>query len=218
MRVAQVAQLAVVAIAALGVYSFARTARDGEARRVCTPLCSLSPNYAARNRLAPDFDLEALSGGRMSLASFEGKTVILNFWTKTCQPCLEEMPSLSDLGRMLRARGGLELVTICTDESVQDAKATLLSVLGTDDPPFIVLMDPESKVVRDRYGTRLYPETWFIDPRGVIRARVDGQRRWDEPLTVSFAESLRDPLACDVEFRRGQPIGAQAALCSRGGS
>ena len=30
--------------------------------------------------------------------TLRGKTVIMNFWTKTCRPCLEEMPSLADLG------------------------------------------------------------------------------------------------------------------------
>lgn len=217
-KLAQIAQLGVVAIAALGVYSFVRTARDGEARRVCTPLCTLGPSYAARNRLAPDFELEALNGGKVRLEDFRGKTVVLNFWTKTCQPCLDEMPALSDLGRMLRARKGVELVTICTDETKDDARGTLRSVLGTDEPPFVVLMDPDSSVVREKYGTRLYPETWFIDPRGVIRARVDGPRRWDEPITVSFAESLADPLACDIEFRRGLPTGTQASLCNPSGS
>ena len=62
MKSAQLAQLLVVAAAAFGVYSFARTARDGEARRVCTSLCALAPNYAGRNRLAPDFELPSLTG------------------------------------------------------------------------------------------------------------------------------------------------------------
>ena len=34
------------------------------------------------------------------------------------------------------------------------------------------------KVVGDSFGTKLYPETWFIDPKGVVRARVDGARSW----------------------------------------
>ncbi len=210
---AQLAQLVIVAVAALAVYSFARTARDAESRRVCAPLCAIAPNYAARNRRAPDFELTSLDGERVKLSSFRGKVVIMNFWTKTCQPCLEEMPSLADLGRMLKTRQGIELVTLCTDESAEDAKNTLQSVIGTKDPPFIVLMDPDGKVVRESYGTKLFPETWFIDVGGVVRARVDGPRRWDEPLSVGFAESLKDPLPCDIEFRRGRPTGAQAGLC-----
>jgi hypothetical protein len=74
-------------------------------------------------------------------------------------------------------------------------------------------MDPDGKVVRESYGTKLFPETWFIDVGGVIRARVDGPRSWDEPLSVAFAESLKDPLTCNIEFRGARPIGSQAGLC-----
>lgn len=214
MKPAQLAQLVVVAIAAVGVYSFARTARDAEARRVCTSLCALGPNYAGRNRTAPDFELSSLTGEKVRLSSFRGKVVILNFWTKTCRPCLEEMPSLAELGKIVKSHKDIELVTISTDDTVDDVRGTLMSVLGTDKPPFTVLIDEDSKIVGDRFGTKLYPETWFIDPKGVIRARVDGARNWDGSIPVGFAESLKDPYACDVGFQRGRPTGESSGLCA----
>jgi thiol-disulfide isomerase/thioredoxin len=211
---AQLAQFVVVGVAALGVYSFARTARDGEARRVCTPLCGLAPDYAARNRIAPDFELPSLTGGSFRLSSLRGKAVILNFWTKTCGPCLEEMPSLAELGKVVQGRSDVSLVTISTDESAEDVRGTLKSVLKTEDPPFVVLVDPDANIVRDKFGTRLYPETWFIDPSGVIRARVDGARNWDGSVPLDFAESLKDPLACGITFTHGRPGGELAGLCT----
>ena len=210
---AQIAQLIVVIVAALGVYSFSRTARDAESRAVCTPLCALQPDYAARNRVAPNFELDSIDGQKVKLSDFRGKSVILNFWTKTCVPCLEELPSIANLGRLLHDKKDVKLVTICTDENAEIAKTTLKSVLGGEEIPFLVLMDPDTEVVRDKYGTRLYPETWFIDSRGVIRARVDGARQWDNALTIDFAESLTKPLACDMHFVRGRPTGEQAAVC-----
>ena len=95
MHFSQVAQLGVIIFAAMGVYGFVAAARDGEVRRDCSALCALKPAYAARNRTAPDFELPALSGGKRRLSSYRGKSVILNFWTKNCRPCLEEMPSLA---------------------------------------------------------------------------------------------------------------------------
>jgi peroxiredoxin len=210
---AQIAQLIVVIVAALGVYSFSRTARDAETRAACTPLCALQPDYAARNRVAPDFELSSIDGQKFKLSDFRGRSVILNFWTKTCGPCLEELPSVANLGKLLKDKKDVALVTISTDESAEDAKATLKSVLGGDEVPFIVLIDPDAEVVRDKYGTRLYPETWFIDSRGVIRARVDGARQWDNALTIDFAESLTRPIACEMHFVRGRPTGAQAGVC-----
>lgn len=214
MKPAQLAQLVVVAIAAVGVYSFARTARDGEMRRVCTPLCAFAPNYAARNRVVPDFELASLKGEKVRFSSYRGKVVILNLWTKNCRPCLEEMPSLAELGKVLADRKDIALVTILTDESAEDIKGTLRSVLQTDDPPFVVLVDSTASVVRDKFGTTLYPETWFIDPNGIIRSRIDGARNWDTALPIEFAETLRDPIACGVSFSRGRPTGEHASICA----
>jgi len=199
----QLAQVGVIVFAATGVYGFVAAARDGESRRACSALCALKPNYASRNRMAPDFELPALSGGKLKLSSFRGKTVILNFWTKNCRPCLEEMPSLANLAKVLREHPGVVLVTVSTDDSLDDVRDTLKSVLGGD-APFIVMVDPDSKVVGERYGTKLYPETWFIDPQGVIRARFDGARDWASALSVDLAESLSAPLACGVEFAKGE--------------
>ncbi len=175
-------------------------------------MCSMRPNYANNNRLAPDFALKNLDGRTVRLSDYKGRVVILNFWTKSCRPCLEELPSLADLAKVLREHPNIDLLTISTDESAQDARETLKSVLGGD-APFEVLMDPESKVVSDKYGTQLYPETWFIDAKGVIRARVDGQRDWATALIVDMAESLTGPLACRVSFSRGEPAGPQAIFC-----
>lgn len=199
-------QLGFIILAALGVYSFVSSAREGEARRLCTPVCSLSPDYAARNRLAPDFELPDLEGRRVKLSDYRGKVVVINFWTKTCAPCLDEMPSLNDFGRALEAHPDIVLLTINTDPSAEDAKATLQSILETP-PTFVTLNDPESAVVAGRFGTKLFPETWFIDPKGVIRARIDGPRNWFDlaPLVIDFANTLTSPLACEVEFLRRQP-------------
>ncbi len=213
---AQVGQLLFIALAALAVYSFGATARDGEMRRVCTPLCAMQPNYANRNRVAPEFDLPTLNGERLKLSDLRGKVVILNFWTKTCRPCLEEMPALAQLSQLLTETGrkDIELVTVSTDETADDIRNTLKSVLG-DKIPFKVAIDPEGKIVTDVYGTKLFPETWFIDKRGIIRARIDGAREnWASALTIEFAESFGQPLACPVRFRAGRPSGRRAEICT----
>jgi thiol-disulfide isomerase/thioredoxin len=211
-KFAQAAQLGFVAIAALAVYGFVSTARDAEARRACGAMCGLRPNYAARDRRAPDFELSTMSGGKARLSDFRGKVVILNFWTKSCQPCLEEMPSLVELAKLLGSRPNVALVTITTDDTAEDAKNTLTSVLGGL-PPFPVLIDPDGTIVNGKFGTKLYPETWFIDAQGVIRARFDGAREWGQPIVIELAESLLAPLSCNIEFSRAKPSGPLAALC-----
>jgi thiol-disulfide isomerase/thioredoxin len=147
------AQLAFIAAASVFVYGFVSTAKDGERRRACSSICELRPNYAGHSRRAPEFELPNLEGRKVKLSDFRGKTVILNFWSKTCPPCLEEMPSLSELGQELAHRDDVVLLTVTTDESAEDARRTLSSILGPSmvngKPPFEVLIDPESEVVAD---------------------------------------------------------------------
>jgi peroxiredoxin len=210
---ALLAQVAFTVMAAVGVYSFLTSARDGERRRLCTPACALRPDYANANRTAPDFELPTLAGETAKLSDYRGKVVILNFWTKTCRPCLEEMPQIADFASVLEAEPDIVLLTITTDESADDARDTLRSVLGRD-APFVTFVDAESEVVGDRYGTKLYPETWFIDKNGVIRARFDGARDWMKSLNLEFARSLVGPVTCPIEFKKRSPSGELADLCN----
>ncbi|MEO6598713.1 MAG: TlpA disulfide reductase family protein [Polyangiaceae bacterium] len=213
MLFAKIAQLTCIGLAAVGVYSFVSAARDGETRRACTPLCAMHPDYAARNRIAPDFELPKVGGGTARLSSYRGKVVILNFWTKSCRPCLEEMPSLASLAKALAPHKDIALITVSTDESVEDARETMKSVLGGAEPPFVVMVDSESKIVRETFGTTLYPETWFIDASGVIRARVDGGREWNASLTIDLAHSFDDPIPCGVQYRERKAEGPFAGIC-----
>lgn len=215
MSFGNIAQTVVAVLAVFAVYGFVATAQDGERRRGCTALCALRPSYAARNRLAPDFELPDLDGKRVKFSSYRGKTVVLNVWTKTCRPCLEEMPSLAGLAKAMRPHKDLAFVTITTDENAQDAKDTLRSVLGGSEVPFVVLVDPGGdEVVRGKFGTKLFPETWFIDKKGVIRARFDGPREWDGPLPIDLAQSLSAPIPCEVTYAGGEARGSLAGLCN----
>lgn len=211
-------QVAFIALASVFVYGFVATAKDGERRRSCSAICELKPNYASYSRRAPDFELPNLAGKKVRLSDYRGKTVIINVWSKTCPPCLEEMPSLAELGQELAHRDDVALLTITTDESAQDARATLQSLLGESmidgTPPFEVLVDPEADVVGGKFGTKLYPETWIIDRDGVIVARVDGARNWSDPVVLAFVDSLRSPLGCDLNFSGGKPKGEFAGICA----
>lgn len=212
MKPAKIIQLLFIAAAAFAVYGFVRAAQSDHRRTSCTALCALRPAYAGRNRIAPDFELPDMNGRPVKLSSFRGKTVFLNFWTKTCQPCLEEMPALAELARVARGHKDFVVVTVSTDEGPDAVRDTLKVAIGGE-PPFPVLFDPESSVVLDRYGTRLFPETWIIDPDGVIRARFDGARDWSDALAVDIGEMIARPGGCPVEFFKGAPRGNFAGIC-----
>jgi peroxiredoxin len=207
-----VAHLAFVILAAVGVYSFVSVAKEGELRRRCTPTCILRPNYSGYEKKAPSFALKDTHGNDVSLDSFRGKVIVLNFWTKTCAPCMEEMPEIADLSRILKPMNDVAVVTISTDETAQEAISTLKAVLK-EEPPFPVLMDPDLKIVRDKFGTTLYPETWIIDKNGVIRARFDGAREWSSATVVELVDQIRGGGFCPAQARDGKFVGESVRLC-----
>jgi peroxiredoxin len=205
-------QLGFVVVAALFVYGFVAVTKEGETRRVCSAPCFLHPDYMAADRKAPNFALKDMRGATVTLESLRGKVVILNFWTKTCGPCLEEMPEIAELAKVVRDRPDVVVLTVSVDDGPEDVKPTLQTVLR-EEPPFGVLFDPDAKVVREEYGTRLFPETWFIDKRGVIRARFDGAREWNNPLVVNFVDALADGDYCPVKIEGKSLSGNAGRIC-----
>src|SRR5439155_8845251 len=57
---------------------------------------------------APAFTLRKLDGpGSVSLASYRGKPVVLNFWASWCEPCKSEAAVLQRDWASYRRRGGV---------------------------------------------------------------------------------------------------------------
>ncbi len=216
---AQIAQTVFILGASVGVYSFVRAAQADQRFNSCQAWCQMRPNYAGRNRSVPDFQLKNMQGQMRRMSDFTGKgPVVLNFWTKTCQPCLEEMPELADMARILK-KDGVTVVTVCTDEGPEAVRDTLQVVLEGQEPPFEVLFDPDGElVVEPKFGTALFPETWLIDKAGIIRARIDGnpgQRGmgWTSSIPLEVLENMQKPGSCPVDFLGGNPSGKHASLC-----
>ena len=195
------AAIAAIVIGAPLVYVFARAIAEGQVRAREAPLRAIlgdeayeelaegertEVHYLGNDRRAPDFTLRDENGDPWKLSDHRGKVVILNFWSITCRPCVEEMPTLLALGDMIEGRDDVELVTITVDESWAE-----VSRLFPRDKNLEVLFDPDKEVVGAKFGTRLYPETWFIDPEGIVRLRVDGPRDWSSPVVLDLIESMK---------------------------
>ncbi len=212
---AQLAQFAFIAVASVGVFSFVKAARSDHRIAACSALCEYRPTYAGQNRTAPDFELTDFDGKKVKFSSFfdKKKPVVLNFWTKTCKPCLEEMPSLASLAQIV-AKDGIRVVTISTDEGPDAVRDHLQVVLDGKPAPFAVLFDPEGEIVSGTFGTSLFPETWLLDGDRVIRARIDGARDWTSPFALEILTMIGRPGGCPVEFQGGLPAGPFKSLCA----
>jgi cytochrome c biogenesis protein CcmG/thiol:disulfide interchange protein DsbE len=80
-----------------------------------------TPQYISplKGKPAPAFVLEDLSGKKVSLASYKGKAVLINFWATWCAPCKIETPWLVEL-RNQYASQGFEILGVSADDLNRD--------------------------------------------------------------------------------------------------
>ena len=119
-------------------------------------------------RPAPAFDLQTLDGQRVSLAELRGSPVVLNFWASWCIPCREEAPLLTAANATYGSRG-LRILGVVYQDSSENARA-FMARYGQTYPG---LLDLDGRTAID-YGVFGIPETFFIDPTGVVRSRQVG--------------------------------------------
>jgi cytochrome c biogenesis protein CcmG/thiol:disulfide interchange protein DsbE len=125
---------------------------------------------------APGFTV-ADKDRNLSLEQFRGHVVVLNFWASWCPPCIEETPSLIALGQQAQ-RQGIVLLAVSEDESEQDYRRF---VAEHNLAASMVVIRDARRAVAPRYGTFIFPETYVIDPAGVIRRKFIGAVDWTKP-------------------------------------
>ena len=118
---------------------------------------------------APAFSLSRLGGGpRLTLASFRGKAVVINFWSSDCIPCKQEMPRLQRAAERWAGKGAtvVGIDTIDSHRAAQDfaRKHGVTYPIGYDDVGELA----------SRYGVVYTPTTFFVNRRGRIVKRVLG--------------------------------------------
>ena len=89
---------------------------------------------------APEFSLKDLQGNALSLASYKGKVLILNFWATWCPPCRREIPDFIEAYKELKDKG-LEILGVSVDELSTDALREWTQKAGMNYP--VAMATPE---------------------------------------------------------------------------
>lgn len=134
---------------------------------------------------APDFTLDLLGGGTVTLSDLRGKPVVLNIWATWCPPCRKEMPAIE---KVYRSYKDLGLVVIGLNLTSQDSEPAVSAFIQQLDLTFPIALDRDGSV-GDRYQLMGLPTTFFIDRQGVIQAVVVGGPM-SETLIQSKVEAL----------------------------
>jgi thiol-disulfide isomerase/thioredoxin len=134
-------------------------------------------------------DFKAPDGRDISLASFAGKTVLLNLWATWCAPCRSEMPALD---RLENARGGdrFQVVAVNVDLHNPERAKAFLGETGVKNLAFY--SDPTSEIFArlKKYGLAFgLPTTVLLDSKGCRLGVMEGPAAWDSADAGALIDS-----------------------------
>jgi len=70
---------------------------------------------------APDFSLPDLAGQKVTLSSYRGKVVLLDFWATWCVPCRDEIPHFIELQNRYGDQG-LQIIGVSMDDGPEPVR------------------------------------------------------------------------------------------------
>jgi len=110
---------------------------------------------------APPFSMYSLEGAEVSSESLLGRPLVLNFWSSWCGPCAEEAGVLEASFRKWKTQ--VAFVGVVFEDSEAKARGFLRKYPAS----YPQLFSPVSTMAID-YAVTGVPETYFINPQGVI--------------------------------------------------
>jgi peroxiredoxin len=133
---------------------------------------------------APDFSIEDLSGDRVSLSSFRGKPVLLNFWATWCPYCRKERSHLNSLYQDYKDKG-LIILSVSTDRKVEKVKQYLKKMPAD----FMVLSDRKGGAA-STYNVIGLPTSYLINSEGIIKHKITGYLDWSDSQSRKLIDGL----------------------------
>ncbi len=141
-------------------------------------------------RPAPEATGTLSDGTAFDLSRRKGSWVVLNFFDPTCVPCIREHPELIafDEDQSTLGTDGAELYSVIT-RGEQDEIEAFFADNGGDWPAIYSEAD-EFPVA---FGVAQVPETWIVDPSGVVQLRLISEVTADQLNSIlrQFREQYR---------------------------
>ena len=132
-------------------------------------------------KAAPEFSLQDLSGKKVTLSSYKGKAVLINFWATWCGPCKLETPWIVEL-RNRYAGQGFEVIGVDSEGDDLDPsdtaglakeKSAVAAFVQQEHMPYPVLLGGDS-LTKPYGGLDAMPTSFYVDRNGTVIASQMG--------------------------------------------
>lgn len=128
---------------------------------------------------APLFSQADTSGNELTLESFRGKYVLIDFWASWCKPCRAQNPALVKLYKKY-ANNNFTILGVSLDSKKENWTKAILD----DNIPWHHVSDLRlwNNAVAKMYNVSYVPQTYLIDPNGIIVAKNLKEEKLEEAL------------------------------------
>ena len=126
----------------------------------------------SRGGAAPEFSLPRVDGtaGLLSLSSYRGRVVVLDFWATWCPPCLAALPMMHDLSREVEAKG-VTFIGVDSDGG-QSSPEEVAAFLREHGAPYPVVYDDGT--ANERYRIKVLPTVVIVGKQGEVERVLIG--------------------------------------------
>jgi peroxiredoxin len=142
-----------------------------------------NPNLLPVGTVAPNFTLKTPQGQSVSLSSYRGKAVLIEFFATWCPHCNAESPYLATMARSLKSKG-VQFLSVNGDGETAPSVYAFHRYYGL---PYPALLDPSSHPgsfttegaggqVTTAYKMQYFPTFYILDRHGKITWRSDGEQ------------------------------------------
>jgi peroxiredoxin len=131
----------------------------------------------------PDFDEKDVTGKPLSVASYKGKVVLVDFWATWCGPCVRELPNVLHTYEKYHGKG-FEIIGVSLDRD----EAKLTAFTKDKNMPWQQFFDGGywTNKLAVKYGVNSIPATYLLDGEGKI---IDKNLR-GEALETAVGKAL----------------------------
>ena len=116
---------------------------------------------------APELAAFDLQGNAASVSDWQGKTVLINFWSETCGACIAELRTLQQWAE--KYPNQVQLVAMNIDGEKADTQAIVTKRQLT-----LPIFKDQMKITAERYQLVGTPTSFVIDPSGKVIYKFEG--------------------------------------------